>query len=220
MARPTSILAPRISPIRLIGLTDSEGSLPEAHESYDGVRYASTDLSELDLAGSSFSECELLDVTAHDTDLRAASFVDTRIDRLNAPVFKAARSRFRNVEFDDSRLGSAELYDASWQSVHVSNSKLGFVNLREADLRDVLFTNCVIDELDLGGAKVSRVSFVDCTVRNLEVTQAKLQHVDLRDLEMRGITGFEGLRGATMSDFQVTELAPIFARHFGINIEG
>jgi hypothetical protein len=219
MAKKLSTVAPRLDNIELVGLTDGESALLEAHESYDGERFTSADLSERDLTGAAFSECEFLDLTAYDSDFRAAGFVDTRFERLNAPIFKASRSRFRNVEMDGSRLGSAEFYGASWQSVHISNSKLGFINLRGAELRDVLFTNCTIDELDLGEAKANRVSFVNTTVNSLDLTRSTLQHVDLRALEMRRLSGLEGLKGATVNSFQVSELAPLFARQLGIKVE-
>lgn len=82
----------------------------------------------------------------------------------------------------------------------------------------MLFVGCVIDELDLGGASASRVAFVDTDVRSLDVTRSRLEHVDLRGVELRRLTGLEGLRGATLDPTQVSELAPVFAQHFGIRV--
>ncbi|TXN28129.1 pentapeptide repeat-containing protein [Lacisediminihabitans profunda] len=218
MAKLTT-LSPKIERLVLVDLTDGDPDILEARESYDGLRFLSADLSGRDLAAASFSDCEFLDLSANGCDLRSASFVETRIERLDAPILAAPRSRFRDVVLQGSRIGSAEFYDASWQSVHISNCKLGFVNLRGAELRDVLFTDCTIDELDLGGAAAHRMSFVNTTVTSLDVTRAKLEHVDLRGAELRGLTGIEGLRGATVNPYQVADLATVFARHFGIKIE-
>lgn len=220
MTRSRSPQTPRLSTINLVDLADGDSTLLEAHEHYDLLRFTSADLSDCDLVGATFSECEFLALTAHGTDFRSAGFVDTRFDRLDAPVFKAPRSHFRSVDIQESRLGSAEFYEARWQSVHIRDSKLGFINLRGATLRDVLFTNCNIEELDLGGAKANRVSFTNTTVNNLDLSQATLQHVDLRGLAIERISDFQGLRGATMSSFQVSELAPQFAHHFGILVHG
>ena len=79
---------------------------------------------------------------------------------------------------------------------------------------------CSIDELDLGGATVNRLAFVDCTLNSLDVTRATLQNVDLRTLDLRRISGLEGLKGATMSSMQVSELASMFAEHLGIVVDG
>jgi hypothetical protein len=43
-----------------------------------------------------------------------------------------------------------------------------------------------------------------------------LKHVDLRGLDFRGISGFDGLRGATVSTSQVIDLAPLFAAELGM----
>ena len=220
MAQKSGTLAPRIGTLRLAHLVDGDSGQLQPHESYDGERYVAADLSGDALAGISFSECEFLDLSAHETDFRSASFSDTRFERLNAPIFSAPRSSFREVVVEGSRVGSAEFYEANWASVHFVNCKLGFVNLRGAELQDVLFTNCVIDELDLGGSRASRVSFVASQVNSLDLSRATLKSVDLRGLEMRQLTNLEGLRGATVSDAQITELAPLFAAHFGIVVEG
>lgn len=211
---------PKIDALRLVGLTDSDTESLEAHERFEAARFRSGDVSGRHLAGVDFAECELIGLTAHETDLRDARFVETRLIRLNAPSLNAPHAQFRNVVIDGSRIGSAELYEGNWQSVHVSNSKLGFVNLRGAKLQDVLFTDCTIDELDLGGVRANRVSFVGTTVLGLDVTHATLQHVDLRALELRRITGLEGLKGATMSSYQTSELAALFAQKLGIIVEG
>jgi len=218
MAKP-STHPPRLDAPRSLDLAEGDTDSLESHDGRDGERYSGADLGERDLAGATFSECEFLDLSAHETDFRAAEFVDTRFDRLNAPIFTAPRSRFRDVTIENSRVGSAEFYEASWQSVHFRNCKLGYINLRGANLRDVLFTNCQIEELDLGGAKALRVAFVDTVITNLDVTRSQLEHVDLRGADMRALSGLEGLRGATVNPYQVTELAPIFARQFGIRVE-
>lgn len=219
MAKRAGTTAPRLDAVRLLGLSDAEEDALEAHESIEGLRFSDLDLSHRDLSGITIAESSLVEITAHQTDFRAASFLDTRFERLNAPIFQAPRSRLRDVEIDGSRIGSADCYDANWQSVHVSNSKLGFVNLRGAVLQDVLFTNCSIDELDLADATATRVAFVDCTLNSLDVTRAKLTDVDLRALDLRRIAGLEHLRGATMTSFQVAELAAMFAEQFGIRIQ-
>ena len=219
VVKKLSTVAPKISALSLGHVTDGDDSLLESHGSVESSRYDGIDVGGSDLAGISFTECELIGVSAHDTNFRSADFIDTRFERLNAPIFTAPRSRFRDVVVDSSRIGSAEFYETSWQSVHFINCKLGFINLRGAQLQDVLFTNCTIDELDLGGASANRVSFVGTQVNNLDVTQSRLQNVDLRDLEMRQLSGLEGLRGATVNSYQLTELAPLFASQFGIKVE-
>lgn len=215
----SATLAPKLDKVRLHDLTVGDVDRLEPHESYEGQRYESVDVSASDLTGVSFAECEFLSLTINEVNFRSASFVESCFDRLNAPIFSASRSRWRDVTIESSRLGSAEFYEASWQSVHLINCKLGFVNLRGASLQDVLFTNCTIAELDLGGAKANRVAFADTEVGTLDLTRSTLKNVDLRGLDMRQVSGLDGLRGATMNSFQITQMAPLFAAQFGIRID-
>lgn len=219
MAPTPRTFAPRIDRIRLPELIDADVDSLEPHDSRDAESFAGVDLVGRDLQGTTFSECAFVDVSAHEADLRSATFLDTVIERLNAPILSAARSRFRDVSLGSSRLGSAEFYDASWQSVHISNCKLGFVNLRGAQLKDVLFTDCTIDELDLGGVKADRVSFAGTRIGTIDLTRAELKNVDLRAVDLRRIVGLPGLKGATLTSEQVAELAALFADQLGITVE-
>ena len=215
MARPADF-TPRIDAPDLGQMTDGDASglVPEGRLA--GQSFVGSELDGRRLAGVSFRECTFQDVSVDGADLRSAGFVDVAIERLNAPVFSAPRSQFRRVVVDGSRFGSAEVYESEWESVEFRNCKLGYVNLRGAELQDVLFTGCILDELDLGGAAAHRLAFADSRVRRLDLTAAKLKHVDLRGLELRELAGLEGLRGAAMTPFQISELAPLFAAHFGI----
>jgi uncharacterized protein YjbI with pentapeptide repeats len=219
MAKTPALAAPRIARIVLPELTPADGTGLSAHASHDALRIDGADLDGADLSDMSFTECALHDVSASHTTLRGARFVDTTIERLDAAVFTAPRSHLRDVEIVRSRLGSAELYGSGWQSVHFIGCKLGFVNLRGAELRDVLFTDCTIDELDLGQARATRVAFRSTRVKTLDVTGATLTHVDLRALELEQIVGLEGLKGATLSSFQVGQLAALFAERLGIRVQ-
>jgi uncharacterized protein YjbI with pentapeptide repeats len=217
--KKTRTHAPKLDRILLPQLDALDADELESHSSYDGALLAGLDLDGRDLSGSTFSECAFTDVSAHESDLRSAAFLDTTIERLNAPILTAARSRMRDVTIDGSRIGSAEFYDAGWQSVHITNCKLGFVNLRGAHLRDVLFTDCTIDELDLGGVQAERVAFAGTRINTLDVTRAEFSHVDLRTVELRHIVGLDGLKGATLTPEQVAELATLFAERLGITVE-
>ncbi|MBH0025186.1 pentapeptide repeat-containing protein [Salinibacterium sp. SWN248] len=219
MAKKTATAAPLIDALQLENLAEGEATLLRAHESYDGQRFAASDLSEYDLAGSSFSECEFSELEANGVDLRAATFVESRFEKLNAPIFTAPRSNLRDVSIEGSRLGSAEFYESTWKSVRFTHCRIGYLNLRGAHLQDVLFDDCLIDELDLGAATANRVSFAHTQVNTLDITRATLTNFDLRALELRHVTGVEHLKGATINSYQLAEFAPMLAAHLGIVLE-
>jgi uncharacterized protein YjbI with pentapeptide repeats len=178
----------------------------------------SGDLSGIDLEGLGLSESRVSDVSARELRMRSASFAETILERMDTPVVSGASISFRGVVVRDSRLGSAELYDATWQSVQFTGCRLGYLNLRSARLTDLLFTDCTIDELDLSAAVATRVAFRDTSVRTLTLHGARLTDVDLRTLDPGRIDGIEGLRGATLSLDQVRTLAPALAQALGIHI--
>lgn len=211
--------AARINDIHLPELAEGFAGDLGAHEKVDGLRFAGTVLDGLDLAGVSLSECKLDGVSAHETDLRASTLVDVAIDRLNAPILSAPRSTWRNLVVMGSRVGSAELYESTLRSVHFVGCKFGYLNLRGSSFLDVRFSDCVIDELDLGGATAERLDFQTTETRVLDVTRARFTNIDVRELQFRQVNGLEGLRGATMSELQVAELAGVFAAHLGIVVE-
>jgi uncharacterized protein YjbI with pentapeptide repeats len=213
------LVPPRIEPVVLNRLDVGDPAQLAAHASLEGLEFTAVDAAGRDLAGFDIRESAFIGLGLHDADLRGARFVECVIERLDAPALRAARSVLRDVVIRGSRVGSAELYESEWQGVHVVDSKLGYVNLRNSVLRDIRFENCSIDELDLGGAAAERVSFVDCRAGRLEMAGARLKHVDLRGLDFRGVSGFDGLRGATVSTTQVIDLAPLFAADFGMLVD-
>jgi uncharacterized protein YjbI with pentapeptide repeats len=185
----------------------------------DGERFTDLDLSDVDLMGITFSECVLDTVTLTNADLRAARFIETQLARINAPVLRAPLSTWRDVIVENSRIGSGELFESSWRSVSIRHCKIGYLNLRAAELIDVEFVDCQVDELDLGASRATRVSFAGTFIGSLDVARATLLDFDLRGAEFAGIRGLESLRGTTVSEIQLSELAPLLAEHLGITVE-
>ncbi|OUE14991.1 Pentapeptide repeats (8 copies) [Clavibacter michiganensis subsp. michiganensis] len=184
MAASTRILPPRISDPRLEGLADGDPSDLDAHASFERLRFADADLTDADLVDIGFEECALERIRLHEADLTAASLVDVLASRLDAPVLKAPRIRMRDVRLEGSRVGSAELYDASLSSVHITDCQLGFVNLRGSKITDLLITDCAIEELDLRGTAGMRVAFARTTIGTLDLADSSLTHLDLRGAEI------------------------------------
>lgn len=208
-----------LSPLVLPGLDPADAGALEAHAHHEALRLEGADLSGRDLTGATFTECELVGVTAHTTRLQHSRLIETRIERLNAPVLDATGTTWRDVELSGSRLGALDIYDAEIRSTRLTGSKFDWINLRASTLEDVLFEDCTIEELDLAGATATRVAFVNCRVGSLALAHARLQDVDLRGLEVGGVSNLEGLSGATLDARQVTALAPALADHLGIRLE-
>lgn len=199
-------------------LTEITAGELEEEGHHDAERLTGADLRDRTLRGLALSECAWSDVQLSGADLTAARFADTTFSALDAAVLKAPRSSWRDMTVDRSRFGSADLYDAQWQSVRFTDCKLGYLNLRGSRLKDVVFERCTIDELDLGGANAMRVSLLETDVGTLDLTRATLQHVDLRGAELSTLVGVEHLRGAVVSEYQLQQLAGMIAQQLGITV--
>ncbi|WP_223883747.1 pentapeptide repeat-containing protein [Pseudarthrobacter sp. BIM B-2242] len=212
------ITGPRISEVRLEDLTEDPSPDFRRGETYDGVRYSRAAADGLELSGTDFAECEFQGASFNETQLRGAGFRDCVLSELYAPVFRAARSTWRDVQLNNPRLGSAELYESGWQSVRVDGGKLDFLNLRGAKLTDVLITDCIINELDLGSAAGTRVALENCTIGTLDLTGARLKDFDIRGTDFRTISGLGSLAGVVIDDYQLSLLAPLLAAHLGMRV--
>jgi uncharacterized protein YjbI with pentapeptide repeats len=199
-------------------LTDAGADDIGADERYDALRVAEADLGGLHLARATFAECLFERVALHETDLRGAHFLESRLSQVDAPVFTAPRSSWRRTVLERSRLGAVETYETTWRSVLVSDCKLGYLNGRSSAWTDVTLRGCSIDELDLSGAKLTRVAFVDCRVGTLRAAGATLSDVDLRGARLEVLDGLAGLAGAWVSEHQLSELAPLLAEHLKIRV--
>jgi uncharacterized protein YjbI with pentapeptide repeats len=217
-AKLPKVVGPRLAEIRLEDLTEDAAPNFRRGEKYDGVRYSRVAADSLELSGTDFAECEFQGVSFNDTQLRGAGFRDCILSELYAPVFRAARSTWRDVQLNNPRLGSAELYESGMQSVRIDGGKLDFLNLRGAKLTDVLITDCIINELDLGSATGTRVVLKNCTIGTLDLTGARLKDFDVRSTDFRTISGLGSLAGLVIDDYQLGLLAPLLAGHLGIRV--
>jgi uncharacterized protein YjbI with pentapeptide repeats len=212
------VAAPRLSPVVLEDLAERPAPDFERGGKYDGGRYSRAAADGLELSGADFAECEFAGVSFNDTQLRGAGFRDCILGELYAPVFRAARTTWRDVEFRNPRLGSAELYESGWQSVRIDGGKLDFLNLRGAKLTDVLISDCIINELDLGSAAGTRVALKNCTIGTLDLNGAKLKDFDVRGTDFRTISGLGSMAGIVVDDYQLGLLAPLLAAHLGVTV--
>ncbi|WIJ45674.1 pentapeptide repeat-containing protein [Curtobacterium citreum] len=221
MARSTGTDAPRIT---LTEPTDLQDWSPAPGDLLTGDRIEAKRIAVLDVAGErlpdlELEECVVGTLRADGTDLRGLRVRDSVVETLDAPVFRASSSAWREVRVAGGRVGSAELYDATLNAVEFVGMKLGFVNLRGSTLTDVVFRDCVLDELDIADARLLRVSFEGTRIRSAEGSNTRIDHVDLRAADLDRVERLEGFRGATIGADQLYALAPLLAAQAGYRVD-
>lgn len=184
----------------------------------EGGHLSSMDLGDLELRDATLVECVAEGLVVAGADLTGLSLIDSHLERLSAPELHSPRTVWRETYLGGSRIGAGELYDAEWSGVHITGSKFDLLNLRGARLTDVLVESCQIGELDLSSAQVRRLQFRDCSIGTLVLTGAELADVDLRSAEFHSVTSLAHLRGATVSEMQLHQLAPHLAAQAGIEV--
>lgn len=211
--------APRIDSLILENLFDGENELLRPGAELDDLRLAGIRGEKIDVSGSNTSGCEFDDVVADEFSIATSRVAETRFAAVGVPLFRMARSVFRDVEFDGGRLGAVEAYDLQARALHFRGCRLNYLNLRGSTLTDVAFTDCQIDELDLGQATVERMGFPGSRIGALTMHNAVLKNVDLRGVELGVVNGAASLKGATISSQQLMDLAPQLARESGIRVD-
>lgn len=181
------------------------------------------EISDVDLAGQDarharFDECLLRAVGLDGVRLDHAHLLDTRFEACHAGELHLVGATLTRVDLEGCRLGAVQAYDVEAAHLTLRGGKVDYLNLRGARLTDVLLEGCVLGELDLGGAEVRRLVVRDCRVGRLDVTRASLTDVDLRGADLAAVDGLAGLRGATISEEQLVELAPALAAHVGLTV--
>lgn len=183
----------------------------------DGVVLDRVDLSGQDGSDSRLIDCVLDGCTLDETVLRGSRLVDTTIRGASASALDLSDAGLQDVVLADCRVGGLAAYGSDLVRVTVRGGKVDYLNLRGATLVDVVLEGCVVGDLDLGGARVTRLRVVS-RVDRLRVTGAAFEASDLRGADLAAVEGVGGLAGATISEDQLSALAPALAAHVGIRV--
>lgn len=186
---------------------------------FDGARLEGAS-GPADLSDVTFRDCVVGRADLSGADLSRSRWEASLLDGLFADEFRAGKSAWRNVVLHQSRIGALDLVDAKVQAVRISGAKLGRIDLRRAVVTDLLIQDAVIDELDLDEARATRVAFQDVRIGRLSLHGSILKDVDLRGAQLAGVGPVTGLRGATITDWQLQELAPALAADLGLRVQG
>jgi len=202
--------APQIPALTFGELSTGDPEALVGNVDVDTARFPALSVEELSIPGGRLEGCQFDGVSARTADVSGTRLIDVALDQVDVTVLRASRTQWSGVTVS-GRVGSVDAYDSEWQSVHFVGCKLSYLNLRGTKLIDVAFTDCVIDELDLLGIVARRVSIEGSRVAATNIRDAELRDVDLRGGHLGTIDGIASLRGASITNDQLMDLAPQLA---------
>ncbi|KRB37694.1 hypothetical protein [Microbacterium sp. Root180] len=217
MARPDLPVAPRIG----------EPDLPrdftevDALSPYDDLlRCRIAGLADTtDASHAALTECVVAAASVDRLDLLGATLVDVEIDALKATSISARESRLRRVRFTGGRIGTLDLTGAGIDEVELRGIRIDYLSLAAAKVEDLLIADCTIVTLDLPQATLSRVRFESTRADEVDTRGMRADSLDLRGLDAASYLDVSSLRGATLTPWQVEQLAPAFASALGIDVQ-
>ncbi|WP_051939635.1 pentapeptide repeat-containing protein [Phaeacidiphilus oryzae] len=200
-------------------LTGFSGEL-EREGDYDTVLFEGGEHTGADCGNARFVETAFESTGFDAVRFRRARFNDVWLHQVRMVGCDLAETNWLDAEWSGGLLAGLEFYGAPLRRVVFRNCKLDSVNLRTAELREVAFVDCLLREVDFGGATLTDVSFPGSTLERALFQRARLKRVDLREAAALGITsGWEDLRGATISSPQLLDLAPALADSLGLLVQ-
>lgn len=216
MARTAeSPVAPRVSP----------PDLPTVFTTAEPRRSADLLASRLDLtagadlAHSSLEQC-VITADADTIDLTGATLLDVEIRGVRAASMTMRNGSVRRLRIAGGRIGTLDLSGARIDELELRDLRIDYLSLGGAKGTDLQFSECTIGTFDIPQAELARVRFDECRSEEVDPRGLRATDVDLRGLDAVAFVDANGLRGTTLTTFQVQQLAPTLAAGVGIQVRG
>lgn len=172
-----------------------------------------------DAAHAVLTECAVAAASVDRLDLTGAILVDVSIDELRATTVTARDARLRRVRITGGRIGTLDLSTAGVDEVELRGVRIDYLTLGAAKVEDMVIADCTITTLDLPQAVASRVRFENTRADEVDTRGIRADSLDLRGLDAAAYLDVGSLRGATLSPWQVEQLASAFAGALGIDVQ-
>lgn len=169
-------------------------------------------------------EIELTGYKQNDQQLTAGKyryidFSDILLEKLSANNLQTFRSTCIRCIFDNAQMTGLSLPQGNFKDVIFRNCRLNFTNFRSATFERCLFIDSNLCEADFAMSQFKNIEFSNCELKNTEFSNAKCQRVEFTNCSLNVIKGISGLKGASISELNLIELAPLFCSEFGIKVK-
>jgi uncharacterized protein YjbI with pentapeptide repeats len=145
--------------------------------------------------------------------------IDSRLSKVEASGLRSYRLQIRRVFWEDSRISGADFAEATFEDCVFKNCKLDEVNFRSATFHRVQFVDCVLDGADFSNATLSHVTLTGSSLVETNFAAARCASLDVSDIDITQCKGIVGLKGATISNTQLIQIAPLLAAELGFSVK-
>ena len=173
----------------------------------------------VDASHAAFTECTVAAASVDRLELTGATLVDVEFDALRATSVHGREARLRRVRLTGGRIGTLDLATAGVDEVELRGIRIDYLSLGGAKVEDLLVADCTIGTLDLPQATLSRVRFESTRAEEVDTRGMRADSLDLRGLDAASYLDVGSLRGATLTPWQIEQLAPAFATALGIDVQ-
>lgn len=215
MARtPESPAAPRVSPPDLppvleAGFPRRSADLIAARLDLDGT---------VDLAYATLEQC-IVRADAETVDLTGATLIDVDLPGVRIASLRLRDAGVRRLRISGGRIGTLDLSEARVSELELRDVRIDYLNLGAAKVTDLEVSGCAIRTIDMPQAELTRVRFTATASDEVDPRGMRAKDLDLRGLDALSFLDANSLRGATLTSFQVQQLAPVIAAGLGIQIK-
>jgi len=172
----------------------------------------------VDLAYSTIEQC-VVSADADAVDLTGATVVDVDMSGVRIASLRMRDAGVRRLRISGGRIGTLDLSEAHISELELRDVRIDYLNLGAAKVTDLEISGCAIRTIDMPQSELIRVRFTATSSDEVDPRGMRAKDVDLRGLDALAYLDANSLRGATLTSFQVQQLAPIIAAGIGIQIK-
>lgn len=206
---PPRITAPDLPPVLDPATPARSGDLIAARLDLTGT---------VDLAYATLEQC-VVSADAESVDLTGATVIDVDMSGVRIASLRMRDTGVRRLRIGGGRIGTLDLSEARISELELRDVRIDYLNLGAAKATDVEISGCAIRTIDMPQAELTRVRFAATTSDEVDPRGMRAKDLDLRGLDALAYLDAHSLRGATLTSFQVQQLAPVIAAGLGIQVK-
>ena len=206
---PPRITAPDLPPVLDPATPARSGDLIAARLDLTGT---------VDLAYATLEQC-VVSADAESVDLTGATVIDVDMSGARIASLRMRDTGVRRLRIGGGRIGTLDLSEARISELELRDVRIDYLNLGAAKATDVEISGCAIRTIDMPQAELTRVRFAATTSDEVDPRGMRAKDLDLRGLDALAYLDAHSLRGATLTSFQVQQLAPVIAAGLGIQVK-